>query len=407
MKNKLTCRLVQNDTEVETAAPPAACAQHGLAAGMQWTSATPIRGARTFHSQSMLADGRVLMCGGISGSSDKSTDAEIYYPETNAWTAAAPMQTAHAGHSQSTLADGRVLVCGGASKRGNPPTANVEIYNPETNTWAAAAPMRTARGFHSQSTLADGRVLLCGGSITPDPSSMIADAEILEGDELSGVGVIRIQRLPPVPSTDSMLQAEKAATLREWLAAAETIRLDAQLRLEDAQKKIEVRRDREVAEARKWFDRSVRQLEQRLQERVTATNAACDRQLERCGVSKLEEVEQAITRIRRQAEEAEQLTALLEGGASPTVSSPHAPSSHRPPSAGAASPRERPDEHFCPITTEVMRDPVMIGCGDTFERSAIEEWFKGHDTCPFCREQSNKVLMPNKVVKKMIQDWQA
>lgn len=67
--------------------------------------------------------------------------------------------------------------------------------------------------------------------------------------------------------------------------------------------------------------------------------------------------------------------------------------------------RERPVEHFCPITTEAMRDPVMIGCGDTFERTAIEEWFKEHDTCPYCREPSDKVLLPNKAVKRMIQDW--
>ena len=44
-------------------------------------------------------------------------------------------------------------------------------------------------------------------------------------------------------------------------------------------------------------------------------------------------------------------------------------------------------------------------CGDTFERAAIEQWFQGNDTCPYCRELSTKVVMPNKAVKKMIQDW--
>jgi len=206
--------------------------------------------------------------------------------------------------------------------------------------------------------------------------------------------------LPPVPSTESILQGEKAATLREWLAAAEAIRLDARLRLEDARKKIELHRDGRVAKAHEWFDRSVLQLERHLQERVAATNVECDRQLVRCGSTRLEEVEQEITQVRRQAEEAERLAAMLEGGAAPAPSAP--PPSH---TAGAAPPRERPHEHLCPITTEMMRDPVMIGCGDTFERSAIEEWFKGHDTCPYCREPSNKVLMSNKAFKTVIQEW--
>jgi len=42
---------------------------------------------------------------------------EIFDPETNAWTAATPMRTALYNHSQSTLAAGWVLVCGGTHVR--------------------------------------------------------------------------------------------------------------------------------------------------------------------------------------------------------------------------------------------------------------------------------------------------
>eukprot|EP00923_Selenidium_pygospionis_P046624 GHVN01080536.1.p1 GENE.GHVN01080536.1~~GHVN01080536.1.p1 ORF type:complete len:167 (+),score=23.78 GHVN01080536.1:266-766(+) len=72
---------------------------------------------------------------------------------------------------------------------------------------------------------------------------------------------------------------------------------------------------------------------------------------------------------------------------------------------GAALKNQRPNEHLCPITTEVMTDPVMITCGDTFERSAIVDWFKNNNTCPNCRQPSDKKLMPNKVVKKIVQDF--
>ena len=46
----------------------------------------------------------------------------------------------------------------------------------------------------------------------------------------------------------------------------------------------------------------------------------------------------------------------------------------RPPS-GATQP-EPPDEYVCPITNEVMRDPVAAGDGRGYEREAIETWLE-------------------------------
>jgi hypothetical protein len=354
-----------------------------------------MRKKRHYLSQSTLADGRVLVCGG-KDANNYLADADIYDPTTNAWTAASPMRKKRNGLSQSTLADGRVLVCGGFD--GTNRLADADIYDPTTNVWTAASPMRKKRHGLSQSTLADGRVLVCGGQ---NNDGTFAGTEILEGDELTTAVVVRTRTLPPVPSTDSMLQAEKAATLREWLAAAEAVRLEAQLQLEDARKKIELQRDGVIAKAHEWFDDNVRMLERQLQERVAATNGMFNRQLERFDLSTLEEAEAQITRVRRQAEEAERLAAMLgQGDVSPAPTSPPLAA------AGAAPPRQRPDEHLCSITCEVMSDPVMIECGDTFERSAIEEWFKDHDTCPYCRSTCNKdLLLPNRGIKKMIQDW--
>jgi len=110
------------------------------------------------------------------------------------------MQKQRYSHSQSTLADGRVLVCGGDDGKNS--LADADIYNPTTNAWTAASPMRKQQSSHSQSTLADGRVLVCGGQ---SKNGIFADAEIMEGDELTTAVVVRTRTLPPVPSTDSML----------------------------------------------------------------------------------------------------------------------------------------------------------------------------------------------------------
>jgi len=40
-----------------------------------------------------------------------------------------------------------------------------------------------------------------------------------------------------------------------------------------------------------------------------------------------------------------------------------------------------PAEFFCPITQDVMREPVCTVDGHTYERIAIERWFVNHNTC--------------------------
>jgi hypothetical protein len=42
-----------------------------------------------------------------------------------------------------------------------------------------------------------------------------------------------------------------------------------------------------------------------------------------------------------------------------------------------------PDAFLCPITTRLMRDPVvLLETGHTFERAAIEKWLRDADTDP-------------------------
>ena len=57
-------------------------------------------------------------------------------------------------------------------------------------------------------------------------------------------------------------------------------------------------------------------------------------------------------------------------------------------SSGAAGPSEAseaaevPDDYICPITTEIMTDPVSTLDGFTYERAAITEWLRTKDTSP-------------------------
>ncbi|XP_078334670.1 WD repeat, SAM and U-box domain-containing protein 1-like isoform X2 [Crassostrea virginica] len=66
-----------------------------------------------------------------------------------------------------------------------------------------------------------------------------------------------------------------------------------------------------------------------------------------------------------------------------------------------------PDEYLCPITRELMKDPVMAEDGYTYERSAIQGWIdKGKDTSPMTSiPLKTKQLIPNRSLKMLIQHY--
>ncbi|XP_048136064.1 U-box domain-containing protein 21-like isoform X2 [Rhodamnia argentea] len=66
-----------------------------------------------------------------------------------------------------------------------------------------------------------------------------------------------------------------------------------------------------------------------------------------------------------------------------------------------------PNHFLCPISLELMTDPVTLSSGITYDRESIERWLEaGNFTCPV----TNKVLssfdqIPNHALRGMIQDW--
>ena len=63
-----------------------------------------------------------------------------------------------------------------------------------------------------------------------------------------------------------------------------------------------------------------------------------------------------------------------------------------------------PDEYICPITQVVMVDPVLGSDGRSYERSAITEWLRTHNTSPFTREvMTAETLKPNYALRSLIQ----
>ncbi|PKU70555.1 U-box domain-containing protein 26 [Dendrobium catenatum] len=64
--------------------------------------------------------------------------------------------------------------------------------------------------------------------------------------------------------------------------------------------------------------------------------------------------------------------------------------------------------HFrCPISLELMRDPVTVSTGQTYDRPSIESWFAmGNTTCPVTRcPLPDFTVIPNHTLRRLIQEW--
>ncbi|KAL2233612.1 UNVERIFIED_CONTAM: U-box domain-containing protein 19 [Sesamum indicum] len=66
-----------------------------------------------------------------------------------------------------------------------------------------------------------------------------------------------------------------------------------------------------------------------------------------------------------------------------------------------------PDDFRCPISLEIMTDPVTISTGHTYDRSSILKWFRsGNHTCPKTGERLVCVdLVPNHALKRLIKQY--
>jgi hypothetical protein len=143
----------------------------------QFTPEGSLTAARSFHTATLLPDGRVLIAGGLFGddANPSPADAEIYDPSSGKFTAAGALQVPRGNHSAVLLTDGRVLVVGGTDAA-HPFVGlqTTEIYDPATNEWTLGPVLRPAWTESTVTVLGNGKVLIFGGE-TPqgDPVSTV------------------------------------------------------------------------------------------------------------------------------------------------------------------------------------------------------------------------------------------
>ena len=65
-----------------------------------------------------------------------------------------------------------------------------------------------------------------------------------------------------------------------------------------------------------------------------------------------------------------------------------------------------PITYLCSITHEIMKEPVMDPEGNTYERSAIEEWLRREQKSPITRSPLQiSELRPNRALRDLIEEF--
>ncbi|KAK6943258.1 U-box domain [Dillenia turbinata] len=66
-----------------------------------------------------------------------------------------------------------------------------------------------------------------------------------------------------------------------------------------------------------------------------------------------------------------------------------------------------PVDFRCPITLDLMREPVVVATGQTYDRASINTWMEsGHNTCPKTGQiLAHRDLIPNLALKSLIAMW--
>jgi len=125
----------------------------------------------------VLANGQVLITGGVAADSAASAVAELYDPATGGFSFIGSLLSGRAYHTATLLANGKVLIAGGVGIDGHPVRAS-ELYDPASGAFVPTGNMIEPRYDHAATALPNGKVLITGGSTTTRIATNSQSAEL-------------------------------------------------------------------------------------------------------------------------------------------------------------------------------------------------------------------------------------
>jgi hypothetical protein len=207
----------------------AACALAALAMAESTPSPYQLIDAHFAMTVTLLANGEVLIVGGGDSHASATNLAEIYNPATDAFTPAGTglMPTERTYHTATLLKDGRVLIAGGMNRMGKALDSAI-LFDPRSGKFIPTGRMAEPRYNAAAVQLPDGRVLISGGASTPaayaGANQEKQEEQSLDTAELydPGTGTFspagKIERVYDLTSNKIMMRASMTTARREQTA---------------------------------------------------------------------------------------------------------------------------------------------------------------------------------------------
>ncbi len=148
-------------------------------------------GKRYAHTTTILPNKQVLLAGGFGHAcrdfnQPAVNSAEVFDPAKGLFTLTGSMASARGGHTATLLRNGKVLVTGGVDNGGGyfpfdvPGLKSAELFDPATGVFTSTGNMAEQRFGHTATLLANGKVLIVGGLTEFRTSMAITLAEIYD-----------------------------------------------------------------------------------------------------------------------------------------------------------------------------------------------------------------------------------
>jgi hypothetical protein len=181
----------------------------------------------------LLANGEVLIVGGGDNHASATNLAEIYNPATDAFTPAGSglMATERTYHSATLLKDGRVLIAGGINRMGKALDSAI-LFDLKSGKFIPTGSMAEPRYDDAATLLPDGRVLISGGTSTSEgyaganqekqEEQSLDTAELYDprSGKFSPAG--KLERVYDLTSNKIMMRASMTTARREHTATLMT-----------------------------------------------------------------------------------------------------------------------------------------------------------------------------------------
>ena len=139
---------------------------------------------RVSHIAASLPSGKVLLAGGWSNRDAPTESAELFDPKNLTFTSTGSLKDGRSGHTATVADDGRIIVIGGRS--GSAILSSIEAYDPKQERFSKIGELKVPRGLHTATLLRDGRILVTGGM--RDFGRVTSSAELF--DPIKGESVL-------------------------------------------------------------------------------------------------------------------------------------------------------------------------------------------------------------------------